>query len=87
MPLLAGCRTKLDPAPALVRSNHFGAADVAALGDIFLIPSRKTGYTPQFIDAYGTRVRGAGGAELDTLLLSGGYVSRPPEVTTLGGNF
>lgn len=78
---------KMDPAPVIIRSNHFGAADVAALGDTFLITTRKYGYTPQYIDAYGTRVRGSDGAVLDTLLLGGGYVASPPAVTTLGGNF
>ena len=84
---LSASGVKLDPAPVIIRSNHFGAADVACIGDTFLVTSRKYGYTPQYIDAYGTRVRASDGAVLDTLLLGGGYVSRPPAVTTLGGKF
>jgi PKD repeat protein len=87
MQRLSATGVKIDPAPVIVRSNHFGSADVAAIGDTFLITTRKYGYTPQYIDAYGTRVRGSDGAVLDTLLLGGGYVSSPPAVTTLGGRF
>ncbi len=87
MQRLSSTGVKIDPAPVIIRSNHFGAADVAAIDDTFLITTRKYGYTPQYIDAYGTRVRGSDGAVLDTLLLGGGYVSRPPAVTTLGGKF
>ncbi|MDW8309651.1 MAG: hypothetical protein RMK20_09785, partial [Verrucomicrobiales bacterium] len=79
--------TKVDAAPFLVRSNHFGPADVAAIGDTFLVTSRRFGSTPQFIDAYATRVRGSDGAVLETFMVGSGYIARPPVVTVLGGRF
>lgn len=81
--------TKVDAAPTLIAPQAFGPADVAAIGDTFLVVARKYGYTPQFIDAYGVRVRGSDGALLDAAprLIVAGYVSRPPAVTALGGRF
>ena len=81
--------TKVDPAPFMIMPQGFGPADVAAIDDTFLVVGRKFGSTPQFIDAYGVRVRGSDGAVLDVppRIIAGGYVSRPPAVTTLGGRF
>jgi PKD repeat protein len=80
---------KIDAAPFIVISSAFGPPDIAAIGDTFLVTGRKYGYTPEFIDAYGARVNGSTGAVLDAtpLLLGGGYVSRPPAVTVLGGRW
>lgn len=55
----------MDPAPYLIAPQAFGPADVAAIGDTFLVVARKYGYTPQFIDAYGVRMRDSDGALLD----------------------
>ena len=81
--------TKVDPAPFVVMTPGFGPADVAAIGDIFLVTGRRFGQTPETIGAYGVRVRDSDGAVLDAtaLLLGGYYVSRPPAVTALGGRF
>ena len=81
--------TKVDPAPFVVMTPGFGPADVAAIGDTFLVTGRRFGQTPETIGAIGARVRGSDGAVLDatTLLLGGYYVSRSPAVTPLGGRF
>lgn len=86
---LSATGAKLDAAPFMVMSRCFGPADVAAIGDTFLIVARRYGYTPQYIDCVATRVRGSDGAVLDPapLFPGGGYVSRPPAVTALGGRF
>jgi len=80
---------KVDPIPFMVMTPGFGAADVAAIGDTFLITGRQFGYNPEIIKAISARVRGADGAVLDPtpLLLGGQYVSRPPTVTSLGNRF
>jgi PKD repeat protein len=80
---------KVDPAPFIVMTPAFGPADVAAIGNIFLVAGRHFGYTTEIINAIGARVRGSDGVVLDAapLLLGGGYVSRPPAVTTLGNRF
>ncbi len=80
---------KIDPAPFLVMSSSFGAADVAALGDTFLVTGRRYGYTPETIYAIAARVRGSDGAVLDStpLLLGGFYLRTPPAVVVLGGRW
>ncbi len=80
---------KLDAAPFMVMSRCFGPADVAAINDTFLVVARRYGYTPQYIDCVAARVRGSDGVVLDPapLFPGGGYVSRPPVVTALGGRF
>lgn len=77
--------SKIDAAPFLVMPSAFGRPDVSALGDTFLVVARRFGYTPEFIDAVGARVRGADGAVLDAppKLLGGSY-TRSVAVATLG---
>ncbi len=81
--------SQVDAAPFLVMAAAFGPPDIDALGGTFFVTGRKNGSTPQFIDAYGARVNGSTGAVLDAtpLYLGGGYVSRAPAVTVLGGRW
>lgn len=80
---------KIDPTPFLVMSSSFGAPDVAALGDTFLVTARRYGYTPETIYAIAARVRGSDGVVLDStpLLLGGFYLRTPPAVVVLGGRW
>lgn len=77
--------SKVDAAPFVVMNPAFGRPDVSALGDTFFIIARRYGYTPQYIDAVGARVRGSDGVVLDPTAkyLGGGYV-RSVTVATLG---
>lgn len=86
---LSASGAKIDATPFVVLGSAVGPADVAAIGDTFLVVARKYGYTPQYLDCVAARVRGSDGTVLDPapLFPGGGYVSRPPAVTTLGGSF
>lgn len=86
---LSASGATLDATPFVVIGSAIGPADVAAIGDTFLVVARKYGYTPQYIDCVAARVRGSDGAVLDPapLFPGGGYVSRPPVVAPLGGRF
>lgn len=80
--------SKLDPAPFVVIAAAFGPADTAALGDTFLVTGRKCGYTCQLIDVWAARVSGATGAVVGAPFTpAGGYVSRAPAVTVVGGKW
>lgn len=84
---LSATGTKIEAAPFRVMSG-FGPADVAAIGDTFLVVGRFA-YTFEIIGARAARVRGSDGVVLDPtpLVLGGSYVSRAPAVTALGGRF
>jgi len=80
--------TKLDPAPFVVMNPAFGPADVAAIGDTFLIIGRFSPYH-EIINTIAARVRGSDGVVLDPtpLNLGGVWVARVPAVTAVGGRF
>ena len=73
---LSATGAKLDAAPFMVMSGCFGPADVAALGNDFLVTGRKVGINIQYIFPVAARVSG-GGAVLDAspLLLGNSYVA------------
>lgn len=84
--------TKVDAAPFVVMSaatSAFGAADVAALGDDFLVAGRKIGINIQYIFPAVARVRGSDGAVLDAapVVLGQSFVGRVPAVAALGGRW
>lgn len=81
--------SKVDAAPFMVMTSAFGPPDLDAIGDVFLVLGRRCGYTCQFIDLYGARVNGSTGTVIDTtpIGLAGGYISRAPAVTVLGGRW
>lgn len=62
--------TWIDSAPIPVMPG--GSADVAALGSDFLVVGRRAPASPQYVFAYGARVRGSDGAVLDNPALSMG---------------
>lgn len=77
--------SKVDAAPFVVMNPAFGRPDVSAVGDTFFVIARRYGYTPEYINAIGARVRGSDGAVVDTTAkqLGGGYV-RSVAVATIG---
>ncbi len=80
----------VDAAPfAVTSAGYFGPCDVAAVGDLFLVTARRYGYTPEYIDAYAVRVRGADAAVLDPVprLIATGYVSAAPAVCAFAGRW
>ncbi|MEK6776030.1 MAG: PKD domain-containing protein [bacterium] len=79
---------KLDAAPFMVMSGCFGLADVAALGDDFLVTGRKVGISIQYIFPVAARVSG-GGVVLDAspITLGGSYVATAPAVVALGSRW
>ena len=80
---------KIDAAPFIVMSTaskSIGPADVAALGDTFLVAARQVGFNIQYIFPAVARVRGSDGAVLDAtpLVLGHSFVGRAPAVAALG---
>lgn len=65
-----------------------GGADVAAMGDLFLVTGLRAPFNPQYVQSYAARVRGSDGAVLDSpaLLLAGVFATRARAVT-LGGRW
>jgi PKD repeat protein len=85
---LSATGAKLDAAPFMVMSGCFGPADVAALGNDFLVTGRKVGINIQYIFPVAARVSG-GGAVLDAspLVLGNSYVATAPAVVALGNRW
>ncbi len=84
--------TKVDAVPFVVMggtNSAFGSADVAALGDHFLVAGRQIGFNIQYIFPVVARVRGSDGAVLDAapLLLGNSFVGRVPAAVALGGRW
>ncbi|MEZ5965850.1 MAG: hypothetical protein R3F56_18590 [Planctomycetota bacterium] len=78
--------TFVDAAPIDVMPGF--AADVAALGDTFLVTGLRAPTNPQFVSSFAARVRGSDGVVLDSpaLVLAGTYATRARAVT-LGTRF
>jgi len=72
--------TLLDPTPLLVMNPGFGAVDVAAVGDDFLVAGRRFGQTTQLIFPIGARVSG-NGVVLDAEPILLGSQSQSPYTT------
>lgn len=85
---LAPDGTKIDPSPLMVMASAFGPADVAALGNDFLVTGRKISGYPQYIVPVAARVSGAG-AVLDASpkVLGFSYLRTAPAVVALGGRW
>lgn len=80
--------TKIDTNPFVVMPQSFGPADVAAIGDTFLVTGNKYGPTPEVIYALAARVRGTDGAVLDTTAINlGSFYARTPAVVNLAGRW
>jgi PKD repeat protein len=79
--------TLLDSTPILVMSG-LGPADVAAAGDIFMVASRRFGYTPEVLYPIGARVQGSNGAVLDAIpVVLGASYTRFVAVTAFGDHW
>jgi len=75
--------TFVDPVPFPILNG--AAADVAAVGDLFLVTASFAPSNPQYVFTYGARVSGSTGAVLDpTALLLGGSFSVRPRVAACG---
>lgn len=76
----------VDTAPIDVMPGF--AADVAALGDTFLVTGLRAPSNPQYVSSFAARVRGSDGAVLDSpaLVLAGTFATRARAVT-LGARF
>jgi PKD repeat protein len=79
--------TLVDAAPFVVMPG-FGPADVAALGDVFLVTGLQIVSNPQYVIPGAARVRGTDGVVLDPtpLILGNSFVSAQ-SVTVLGGRW
>ncbi|MCO6437214.1 MAG: PKD domain-containing protein [Phycisphaerae bacterium] len=80
--------TKIDASPFVVMSGCLGPADVAGLGDDFLITGRQLGINVQFIFPVAARVSGRGNI-LDPIptVLGHSFLRTAPAVVALGNRW
>jgi len=77
----------VDPSPVLVMSG-FGATDVAAVGEVFLVGGRTIGYSPEVIYPIGKRLRGSDGVILDASpIVLGASYTRSLALTAFGNRW
>lgn len=81
----------LDPTPISIMTSAFGDANLAALGNTFLVTGRRYYNNGQSIAPLVARVRGTDGVVLDTtpklITIAASYVANPPVVVALGGKW
>ncbi len=79
--------TLVDASPFFVMPG-FGATDVAALGDVFLVTGLMIGINPEYVFPKAARVRGLDGVVLDNPALTlGNSFAYNPSVAVLGGRW
>lgn len=79
--------TLVDASPFFVMPG-FGATDVAAMGDVFLVTGLKIGINPEYVFPMAARVRGSDGVVLDNPALTlGSSFAYNPSVAVVGGRW
>jgi PKD repeat protein len=79
--------TLLDGNPITVMPNAFGRADVAALGNDFLVTGRQFGSSSEFVLPVAARVSGSGTVLDAAPQVLGAYYAGTPAVTSIGGRW